>query len=168
MLNDLVKYNNGLNVSTSSYSKHISSKHALLLFVNDSLTYELLFKNNLWPSLICNLSFQVTLLQRIPPSYSVIVNHISREWNIDTLQPLIADRYTSTVHATQIFHEGQSTTRIRIDFRSQDDVQSIIQYGYIYIDNIRYTATPYKPLTRTDRCFKLTSLLIRFFCIIFL
>jgi hypothetical protein len=154
VLNNLVKYNTRLNVSAATYSKHIESKHVLLLFVNDSTTYELLFKNTSWPDLICNLSFQVILPRRIPPSYSVLVNRIPRDWNTDTIQPLIIERYPSTVHVTRIFRDDQPTNRIRIDFHSQDDVQSIIQNGYIYIDSIRYPATPYKPLTRIDRCYK--------------
>jgi len=86
------------------------------------------------------------------------VNRISREWNTDTIESLIVQRYPSTVHITRIFRNGQSNTRIRIDFHSQDDVQSIIQNGYIYIDSIRYPATLYKPLTRIDRCYKYQQL----------
>lgn len=154
VLNDLVKYNNRLNISAASYSKNIQSTHVLLLFVNDSSTYELLFNKNAWPHLICNLPFQVILPRRVPPSYSVLVNRIPREWNLDTIQPLLIERYTSTHHITRIFRDGQATTRIRIDFYSQNDVQSITQNGYIYIDSIRYPATSYKPLLRIDRCYK--------------
>jgi hypothetical protein len=35
VLNNLVKYNNRLNVSTATYSKQIQSKHVLFVFVND-------------------------------------------------------------------------------------------------------------------------------------
>ncbi len=143
MLNDLVKYNNRLNASPVSYSKHTQSKHVLLLHVNDSSTYELLFKNNSWSNLICNLSFQVTLPSRISPSYSALVNRIPYEWNVYTIQPPIAERYVSINHVTRILHDGQPTTRISIDFHSQDDIQSVIQNGFIYIDSIRYPTTPY-------------------------
>ncbi|CAF2677638.1 unnamed protein product [Rotaria sp. Silwood2] len=114
----------------------------------------MLFENNSWPNLICNLSFQVILPRRIPISYSVVVNGISREWNVDTIQHLITERYTSTERVTRIFRDDQANTRIRIDFHSQDDANLIFSKGYIYIDSIRYTATAYKPLTRIDRCFK--------------
>ncbi len=82
------------------------------------------------------------------------MNRIPHEWNTDTIESLIVEQYTSTVHITRIFRNGQSNTRIKIDFHSQDDVQSIIQNGYIYIDSIRYPATLYKPLTRIDRFYK--------------
>jgi hypothetical protein len=154
VLNELVKYNNRLNVSTAFYSKHINMKHLLLLYANDSSTYEMLCQNNSWPNILCNLSFQVTLPRRFPPSYSILINRIPREWDITTIQPLIADRYTSTDRITRIFRDGQPTTRIRIDFHSQDDVQSILHDGFIYIDSIRYSAIPYKPLLRIERCFQ--------------
>ncbi|CAF0925140.1 unnamed protein product [Rotaria sp. Silwood1] len=154
VLNDLVKQNHKLNISTAFYSKYIQSHNVLLLFANDSSTYEMLFENSSWPNLICNLSFKVTLPRRIPVSYSVIVNRIPREWNVDTIHPLIAERYTSTDRVTRIFRDDQPTTKVRIDFHSQDDVNLILKNGYIYIDSIRYTATTYKPLTQIDRCFK--------------
>ncbi|CAF3443728.1 unnamed protein product [Rotaria sp. Silwood1] len=106
----------------------------------------MLFENSSWANLICNLSFQVTLLRRIPVSYSIIINCILRKWNIDT----IVEHYTSTDHVRRIFHDDQPTTKIRIDFHSQDDVNWILKNGYIYIDSIRYTATAYKLLTQID------------------
>ncbi len=92
--------------------------------------------------------------RRLSPSYSVLVNRIPRDWDINTIQPLIADRYTSTDRVTRIFRSGQPTTRIRIDFHSQNDVQTILQHGFIYIGSIRFPAIPYKPLIRFERCFK--------------
>ncbi len=132
MLNNLVKYNNRLNVSTATYSKQIQSKHVIFVFVNDSTTYELLFKNTSQPDLICNLSFQVTLPRRILRSYSVLVNRIPGEWNTDTIQPLIIEQYPSTVHVTRIFHDDQPTNRIRIDFHSQDDVTMLLMKFYVH------------------------------------
>ena len=76
VLNDLVKYNDQLNVSAAIYSTHPQSQHTLLLFANDSSTYETLLDNTSWPQLICGLSFQVTMPSRIPTSYSVLVNQI--------------------------------------------------------------------------------------------
>ncbi|CAF3396181.1 unnamed protein product [Rotaria sp. Silwood1] len=154
VLNDLVKQNHKLNISTAFYSKYIQSHNVLLLFSNDSSTYEMLFENSSWSNFICNLSFKVTLPRRIPVSYSVIVNRIPREWNVDTIHPLIAERYTSTDRVTRIFRDDQPTTKVRIDFHSQDDANLILKNGYIYIVSIRYTATTYKPLTQIDRCFK--------------
>jgi hypothetical protein len=129
-------------------------KHILLLYANDSSTYEILCQKNSWPNTLYNLSFQVNLPRRLPPSYSVLVNRIPRDWDINTIQPLIADRYTSTDRVTRIFRDGQSTTRIIIDFHSQDDIQSILKNKFIYIDIIRYPAIPYKPLIRIERFFK--------------
>ena len=41
-----------------------------------------------------------------------------------------------------------------IDFRSNDDVQMILQDSNIYIDSIQYPAVAYEPLVRIDRCFR--------------
>ena len=90
VLNALVTYNNRLNVSTAFYSKQTHSQHVLFLFINDLSTYELLFKTGTWSTLICNSSFMVTSPRHIP-----------REWTMDTIQPLIAERYISTAHISQ-------------------------------------------------------------------
>ena len=72
VLNDLVKHNSGLNVNAASYSTHPQSRHVLLVFANDSPTYEILFESSSWPNLICGLPFKVTLPSRIPTSYSIL------------------------------------------------------------------------------------------------
>ncbi len=60
--------------------------------------------------MICyNLSFQVTLPRQILPSYSVLVNRILCEWNTDTIELIIIERYPSTVHVTRIFRDDQPT-----------------------------------------------------------
>ena len=154
VLNDLVKHNDRLNVNTASCSTHPQSSHVLLIFANDSPTYEKLFESSSWPHSICGLTFKVTLPNRIPTSYSVLVNRVPREWHVDSIRPLIAQRYMSTVQVARIFRDGQPINRIRVDFRSNDDVQKIIQCSHISIDSIRYPAVAYKPLARIDRCFR--------------
>jgi hypothetical protein len=154
VLNALVKHNARLNVNTASYSTHPQSRHVLLIFANDSPTYEMLFESISWPHSICGLTFKVTLPSRIPTSYSVLVNRVPREWHVDSIRPLIAQRYLSTVQVARIFRDGQPINRIRVDFRSNDDVQTIIQCSHISIDSIRYPAIAYKPLARIDRCFR--------------
>ena len=154
VLNDLVKHNGRLNVNTASYSTHPQSRHVLLVFANDAPTYEILFESSSWPTSICGLPFKVTLPSRIPTSYSILVNRIPREWHVDSIRPLIAQRYLSTVQVTRIFRDSQPINRIRVDFRSNDDVQTILQCSHISIDSIRYPAVAYKPLARIDRCFR--------------
>ena len=154
VLNDLVKHNGRLNVNTASYSIHPQSRHVLLVFANDSPTYEMLFESSSWPTSICGLPFKVTLPSRIPTSYSILVNRVPREWHVDSIRPLIAQRYLSTVQVTRIFRDSQPINRIRVDFRSNDDVQTILQCSHISIDSIRYPAVAYKPLARIDRCFR--------------
>jgi hypothetical protein len=64
VLNDLVKHNDRLNVNTAFYSIHPQSQHVLLVFENDSPTYEVLFESSSWPRLICGLTFKPTLPSR--------------------------------------------------------------------------------------------------------
>ena len=154
VLNDLVKHNYRLNVNAASYSTHPQSSHILLVFANDSATYEMLFDSSSWPTSICGLSFKVSLPSRIPTSYSILVNRVPREWHVDSIRPLITQRYLSTVQVARIFRDGQPINRIRVDFRSNDDVQKILQCSHISIDSIRYPAVAYKPLARIDRCFR--------------
>ena len=154
VLNDLVKHNDRLNVNTASYSTHPQSRHVLLVFANDSPTYEILFESSSWPNSICGLPFKVTLPSRIPTSYSILVNRVPREWHVDSVRPLIAQRYPSTIQVARIFRDGQPINRIRVDFRSNEDVQKILQCSHISIDSIRYPAVAYKPLARIDRCFR--------------
>ena len=154
VLNDLVKHNSGLNVNAASYSTHPQSRHVLLVFANDSPTYEILFESSSWPTLICGLPFKVTLPSRTPTAYSVLVNRVPREWHVDSVRPLITQRYPSTVQVARIFRDGQPINRIRVDFRSNEDVQKILQCSHISIDSIRYPAVAYKPLARIDRCFR--------------
>ena len=154
VLNDLVKHNDRLNVNAASYSTHPLSPHILLVFANDSPTFEMLYESSSWPHSICGLPFKVTLPSRIPTSYSVLVNRVPREWHVDSIRPLIGQRYLSTVQVARIFRDGQPINRIRVDFRSNDNVQTILQCSHISIDSIRYPAVPYRPLARIDRCFR--------------
>ena len=154
VLNDLLKHNDRLNVNAASYSTHPLSPHILLVFANDSPTFEMLSESSSWPHSICGLPFKVTLPSRIPTSYSVLVNRVPREWHVDSIRPLIAQRYLSTVQVARIFRDGQPINRIRVDFRSNDDVQTILQSSHISIDSIRYPAVAYRPLARIDRCFR--------------
>lgn len=154
VLNELVKHNDRLNVNAASYSTHPLSTHVLLLFANDSPTYETLLDSNSWPPSLCGLSFKVIYPSRTPTSYSVLVNRVPREWTVESIKPLIIQRYLSTTQVTRIFRDGQPINRIRVDFRSHEDVQKILQCSYIAIDSIRYPAFQYKPLTRIDRCFR--------------
>ena len=114
----------------------------------------MLFESSSWPHSIYGLTFKVTLTSRIPTSYSVLVNRVPREWHVDSIRPLIAQRYPSTVQLARIFRDGQPINRIRVDFRSNDDVQKILQCLHMSINSIRYPAVAYKPLARIDRCFR--------------
>lgn len=154
VLNELVKHDNHLNVNTARYSTHDQSRHILLLFANDSSSYELLFQSTSWPSRICGLTFKVTSPHRTPTSYSILVNRVPREWNVESIKPLISQRYSSVLQVARIFHDRQPINRIRVDFQSTDDVQMILQCQHILIDSVRYPAASYKPLTRIDRCFR--------------
>ena len=154
VLNELVKHNERLNVNAASYSTRSQSSHILLVFANDSPTHEILFESSSWPNSICGLPFKVTLPSQIPASYSILVNRFPRKGHVDSIRPLIAQRYLSTVHVARIFRDGQPINRIRVDFRSNDDVQKILQCSHISIDSIRYPAVAYKPFARIDRCFR--------------
>ena len=154
VLNDLVKHNGRLNVNTASYSIHPQSSHVLLIFANDSPTDEMLFESGSWPTSICGLPCKVTLPSRIPTSYSILVNRVPREWHVDSMRPLIAQRYLSTVQVARTFRDGQPINRIRVAFQSNDDVQKVLQCSHISIDSIRYPAVAYKPLAQIDRCFR--------------
>ena len=141
-------------MNAASYSTHSQSRHVLPVFANDSPTYEILFESSSWPNSICGLSLKVTLPSRIPTSYSILVNRVPREWHVDSIRPLIAQRYPSTVQVARIFRAGQPINRIRVGFRSNEDVQKILQCSHISINSIRYPAVGYKPLARIDRCFR--------------
>ena len=122
VLNELLKQNDRLNVNAASYSTHPQSQHVLLVFANDSPTYEMLFESSSWPHSICRLALKVTLPRRISTSYSVLVNRVPRERHFHSIRPLIAQRYPSTVQVARIFRDGQPINRIRVDFRSNGDV----------------------------------------------
>ena len=111
-------------------------------------------KNNLDLLRFVIYPFKSFMPRRFPASYSLLVSRIPRDWSLDDLKSLLVHRYTSIIHLTRIFRDNQPTTRIRIDFHSQHEIQSILQHGYIYFDNIRYSVAPYKPLLPIDRCYK--------------
>ena len=113
VLNYLVKHNDRLNVNTASYSTHPQSRHVLFVFANDSPTYEMLFESSSWPTSICGLAFKVSPPSRIPTSYSVMVNRVPREWHVDSMRPLIAQQYPSTVQVASLFRDGQPINRTK-------------------------------------------------------
>ena len=143
VLNNLVKHENRLNVSSASYSNHLHSRYVHLVYTNDSATYEMSLQSKSWPHTLGGLQFKATLPTRTSTSHSVIVNCVPRDWHVDTIKPLIEQRYLSTVQVTRIFREGQPINQIRVDFRSNQDVQSIVSNSHIFIDSVLYPAVAY-------------------------
>ena len=128
--------NDRLDVNAASYSTYLRSRHALLVFANHPPTYEMVFESSSWPTSICGIPFKVSLPSRIPMSYSILINRVPRDWYADSIRPLIAQRYPSTVQVARIFPDGQPINQSRVDFPSNDDIQKIPQRSHISIDSI--------------------------------
>ena len=128
--------------------------HSYFSFGGNDTQSKMLFESGAWLTSICGLEFKATFPSRIPTSNSILVTRVPREWHVDSVRPLIAQRYPSTVQVARIFRDGQPINRIRVDFRSNEDVQKILQCSRISIDSIRYPAVAYTPLARIDRCFR--------------
>ena len=62
VLNDLVKHDTRLNVSSACYSTNPHSRHVLLVYANDAATYEILLQQNSCPTrLACGLNYTLDL-----------------------------------------------------------------------------------------------------------
>ena len=55
--------------------------HSLLIFADDSSTFESLLVANRWPRCIKDVEIEVKMPRHLPPEYSLVIQQFHRNWN---------------------------------------------------------------------------------------
>ncbi|CAF1199399.1 unnamed protein product [Didymodactylos carnosus] len=115
-------FNSKLNLSFARYSSFTLTSNVLLIFANDTYTFEELHSNEKWPKMLCEKNFEIEVPKRVPTFYSIIIHDVAKQWNIDEIQQSIDESYHSVVYVQRIFDKTcaiQTSQQVVLDKLTQ-------------------------------------------------
>ncbi|CAF4603614.1 unnamed protein product [Didymodactylos carnosus] len=93
ILNEIAKANQSLSLLFARYSHSQEHGNELLIFANNSSTFEHLCERNKWPQKLCGLSYDLIPPNKVPVCHSI--KDIPKEWEINDVAELIREIYPS-------------------------------------------------------------------------
>jgi hypothetical protein len=91
--------------------------HSLLIFADDSSTFESLLDPNRWPKELKEVEIVVKPPRQLPPDYSLIIQQFHRNWNEDEWLYELQQRYVSLFKITRMrVKDGSPLNAVRADF----------------------------------------------------
>jgi hypothetical protein len=111
--------------------------HSLLVFADDSSTFESLLDPNRWPKELKEIEIEVKAPRQLPPDYSLIIQQFHRNWNEDEWLYELQQRYVSLFKITCMrVKDGSPLYAVRADFKSIDEVKTLIRSGRINVGSM--------------------------------
>ena len=146
------KVQHGIELSINARFGHMQ---ALLVFADDSSSFESLLSPNRWPKELKGQNMEVKIPRQLPPSYSLIIQQFHRTWNEEEWLTEIQHRYVSLCKITRMrVKDGSALNAVRADFKSVEEVQTLITLGKISIGSMIHPVKPYHLPIRINKCFK--------------
>ncbi|CAF3146257.1 unnamed protein product [Rotaria socialis] len=129
--------------------------HSLLIFADDSSTFESLLDPSRWPKTLKDVDIEVKTPRQLPPAYSLIVQQFHRNWNEDEWLTELQQHYVSLYRITRMrVKEGSPLNAVRADFKSIDEVKTLVRSGKINIGSMIHPVKPYHLPIRINKCLK--------------
>jgi hypothetical protein len=129
--------------------------HSLLVFADDSSTFESLLDPNRWPKELKEIKIVVTAPRQLPSDYSLIIQQFHRNWNEDEWLYELQQRYVSLFKITRMrVKDGSPLNAVRADFKSIDEVKTLIRSGKINVGSMIHPVKPYHLPIRVNKCLK--------------
>jgi hypothetical protein len=140
---------NRFNINSSLFG-HM---HSLLIFADDSSTYESLLDPNRWPKELKEVEIVVKAPRQLPPNYSLIIQQFHRNWIEEEWLYELQQRYVSLLKITRMRVKGRSPLNaVRADFKSIDEVKTLIRSGKINVGSMIRPVIPYHLPIRVNKC----------------
>ena len=146
------KHQHGSELAITARFGHM---HTLLIFTDDSSTFESLLAPTHWPRTLKDVEIEVREQRQLPPEYSLVIQQFHRNW--DELEWLteMQTRYASLSKITRLrVKEGSPLNAVRADFRSMDEVRRIIHHGKIYVGSMIHPVKQYRLPMRINKCLR--------------
>ncbi|CAF2956154.1 unnamed protein product [Rotaria sp. Silwood2] len=129
--------------------------HSLLIFSDDSSTFESLLDPNRWPKALKEVDIEVKVPRQLPPAYSLIIQQFHRNWNEDEWLIELQQRYVSLYKITRMrVKDGSPLNAVRADFKSIEEVKTLIRSGKINVGSMIHPVKPYHLPIRVNKCLK--------------
>lgn len=121
------KNQNGIDLMITARFSHMQS---LLIFPDDSSTFESLIDPNRWPKELKDSQITVNTPRQLPLDYSLIIQQFHRNWNEKEWLLELQQRYVSLFKITRMrIKDGAPLNAVRADFKSIDEVKTLIRSG---------------------------------------
>lgn len=146
------KNQHGIDLSITARFGHM---HSFLVFANDSPTFESLLDPIRWPDSLKGVEMSVKSPRQLPAEYSLIIQQFHRNWNEEEILLELKQNYASLVKLTRMkVKDGSPLNAVRADFRSRDEVTSVLRLGKIKVGSMVQPVKQYHLPIRINKCMK--------------
>ena len=121
------KTQQGIDLVITVRFGHMST---LLIFADDSSTFESLLDRSRWPRTLNEIEIEVKVPRQLPSEYSLVIQQFHRNWNEDEWLIELQQRYISLYKLTRMrVRDGSLLNAVRADFRSIEQVKTLLRFG---------------------------------------
>ncbi|CAF0980460.1 unnamed protein product [Adineta steineri] len=158
MINNLIKWWKSQFKKDLNIIGRYGYKKCLLVFANDLESFDFLIQKLHWPKKIQQLEYEMKLPKVFPPDFSIVVQHFPKNWDEQEINEEVKEKYASLVKLTRLYGRNNSTLNsVRADFRSLQQVKSILQEKFICIGQMKLPVKIYYQPVRVRKCMKCFS-----------
>ena len=144
-----------ISLSYGRYSR-IGNKKSFLLYANSNDQFERLLDKKIWPSTICSLDYIMNMPSKVPTSYSLIATGVPAQWDLNDFEREVKKQHPSIIKVERmLIRGGVPIAKVRIDFSSKADMQSILKINRLLLDdeNTCFSVQQYYPPFKILRCY---------------
>lgn len=144
-----------ISLSFGRYSR-FGNKKSFLLYANSNDQFERLLDKKFWPKTICSTKYSLDAPSKVPASYSLIATGIPAQWDLSDFASDVKRQYPSIIKVERMLVRGGiPIAKVRIDFSSKVDMQSILKNNRILLDdeNTSFPVQQYFPPFKILRCY---------------
>lgn len=146
------KQQHGSDLAITARFGHMQS---LLIFTDDSSTFESLLIPTHWPRSLKDVEVEVRDQRQLPPEYSLVIQQFHRNWDENEWLTEMQTRYASLSKITRLrVKEGSPLNAVRADFKSMEEVRRIIHHGKIYVGSMIHPVKQYRLPLRINKCMR--------------
>ncbi|CAF4413326.1 unnamed protein product, partial [Didymodactylos carnosus] len=148
-----ITHNKLINV-TGRYGHNKS----LLIFANDSATFEELMVSQRWPNRLSQSDIEIKQPRQYPSMYSLVIQRFHRKWKADEVLEELKQNYPTLSKLTRMMAKNEIPLNlVRADFTSLKQVDELLAIGTIDIGNMKHTIKRYHSPIRVSKCMKCYS-----------
>lgn len=145
-----------LNITYGRFTKTSNDQTCFLLYATTTTQFEYLMIESNWPPTINNFNYKLDLPNKIPASYSIVIQNVPNQWNTQSFGNELKQIYSSIVRVVRLYRNGgRPLSKVRVDFSSHKELSTILKSKRILLDdaNTAFAIEPYLPPTRILRCY---------------